>query len=119
VAWNHDGTRLATASGDGTACIWNPATGDTLTTLTGHTNQVQGVAWNHGGTRLATASADGTARIWNPATGECLAVVVLRDSAVGIDLHTTEKGHLRLAIAVGLGWNVLTWYPGLGELPTS
>ena len=69
VAFSPDGTRLATASDDGTARIWDTATGTTITTLTGHTNAVLGVTFSPDGTRLATASADGTARIWDTATG--------------------------------------------------
>ena len=40
VAGRPDGTRLATASDDRTVRLWDPATGTTLTTLTGHTGSV-------------------------------------------------------------------------------
>jgi WD40 repeat protein len=33
VAWSPDGTHLATASWDGSARLWNPTTGEQLTTL--------------------------------------------------------------------------------------
>ncbi len=72
VAFNHDGTRLATASHDGTARIWNPTTGEQLTQLDGHTGPVTSVAFNHDGTRLATASEDNSARVWDPTTGDQL-----------------------------------------------
>ena len=72
VAFSPDGRLLATASADGTARLWDPATGDHLRTLTGHTNTVEGVAFSPDGRLLATASADGTARLWNPATGDHL-----------------------------------------------
>ena len=39
--------------------LWDPATGQTTTTLTGHTSRVRAVAWSPDGTRLATASDDG------------------------------------------------------------
>ena len=70
VAWSPDGTRLATGSDDWTVRIWNPTTGQTTPTLTGHTNRVTAVAWSPDGTHLATTSRDETVRIWNSATGQ-------------------------------------------------
>ena len=72
VAFSPDGRLLATASGDKTARLWDPATGEHLRTLTGHTGRVRGVAFSPDGRLLATASGDKTARLWDPATGEHL-----------------------------------------------
>ena len=69
VAFSPDGRLLATASGDETARLWDPATGQPLRTLTGHTGAVTGVAFSPDGRLLATASDDETARLWDPATG--------------------------------------------------
>src|SRR5690348_5320724 len=68
VAFSRDG-RLATASGDRTTRLWDPAAGDCLRTLTGHDDEVFGVAFSPGGRLLATASRDQTARLWDPDTG--------------------------------------------------
>ncbi len=69
TAWSPDGTRLATAGGDGAARIWDPTTGSLLTELTGHTGGVWALIWSPEGDRLVTAAADDTVRIWNPSTG--------------------------------------------------
>ncbi len=72
VGWSPDGSRVATASFDKTARIWDAASGATLYTLTGHTKTVLDVSWSPDGTRVATASYDSTARIWNAETGVTL-----------------------------------------------
>ncbi len=65
-----DGTWLASASGDGTVRIWDPATGQQRATLTGHTGWVTAVAIAPDGTWLASGTGDGTVRIWDPVTGQ-------------------------------------------------
>ena len=76
VAFSPDGTRMATASRDGTARVWDPATGQELIRITHDlgvtgpfTGGVHGVAFSPDGTRLATAGGR-TARVWNHATGQ-------------------------------------------------
>jgi len=69
AAYSPDGTRLATASWDGTAKVWDTSSGQELFTLTGHTNRVWEVNFSPDGTRLVTASEDGTAKVWDAASG--------------------------------------------------
>lgn len=63
-------SRLATASGDKTARIWDTETGTPKFTLSGHTHWVLCVAWSPDGKRLATGSMDKSVRLWNPETGK-------------------------------------------------
>ena len=72
VAFSPDGRLLATTGDDNTARIWDPATGEQLRTLAGHTWAVTGVAFSRDRRLLATASWDGTVRLWDPDTGEQL-----------------------------------------------
>ena len=69
VAYSADGERLASASYDGTAKIWDVQGGRVLHTLRGHGDQVTGAAFSPDGKHLATTSADRTAKIWDAATG--------------------------------------------------
>jgi WD40 repeat protein/DNA-binding SARP family transcriptional activator len=64
AAFGPDGSRVATASTDGTVRLWDPATGELQLVLRGHDGRVSSVAFNHDGSRLASMSADGTVRVW-------------------------------------------------------
>ena len=68
VTFSLDGKRIATASADKTARIWDAETGSVVGSLMGHEDAVLGVAFNPDDTRLATASADKTVRLWDLST---------------------------------------------------
>ncbi|MEU6745168.1 NB-ARC domain-containing protein [Spirillospora sp. NPDC046719] len=68
VAFSPDGTRALTGSSDGTARLWEVATGRELLQLT-HTGSVSSVLFSPDGTRALTGSSDGTGRVWEVATG--------------------------------------------------
>lgn len=65
-----DGTRLATASYDSAAQLWDAETGMELCTFTGHSMPVVRVSLSADGTRLATGSDDKTARLWDTTNGK-------------------------------------------------
>jgi WD40 repeat protein len=66
VAFSQDGAMLATASGNGTARLWDVATQQEIgTPMTADTQPLYAVAFTPSGTTLATASGDGTARLWD------------------------------------------------------
>ena len=63
VAFSPDGKRLATASVDQTAKVWDAERGTELLTLRGHSGSVNKVAFSPDGKRLATANANGTVQV--------------------------------------------------------
>ncbi len=69
VAVSPDGRRIATASDDLTAKIWDAASGRELLTLKGHRDWIRSVAFSPDGSRIVTASHDQTARVWAAGTG--------------------------------------------------
>jgi eukaryotic-like serine/threonine-protein kinase len=75
VAFNPDGTRIASASTDKTIRIWDAQTGEEVATLTGHTDAVVTVAYSPDGSKLASGSDDRTVRLWDTRTGKELQVV--------------------------------------------
>src|SRR5215472_16996191 len=90
AAFSFDGSRIVSASFDGTARVWDAATGLELMVLRGHDNFVASAAFSRDGSRIVSASSDGTARIWDAATGKEIAVLrghdaALRSAAFGPD----------------------------------
>jgi WD40 repeat protein len=75
VAWSHDGTRIASASEDGTVQVWDATTGKHRATYNHSMDKadqemVMTVAWSPNNTRIASASDDTTVRVWNANSGE-------------------------------------------------
>ncbi|MHC5732158.1 MAG: WD40 repeat domain-containing protein, partial [Nostoc sp.] len=64
VAFSADGKMIASGSRDRTIKLWNPATGEEILTLTGHTNTVTSVTFSPDGKTLVSGSEDNTIKIW-------------------------------------------------------
>jgi WD40 repeat protein len=62
VAWSPDGTRVASASRDATARVWDAATGELRHTIEAH-DMFAGVAWSPDGSGLAVSTRFGT-HVW-------------------------------------------------------
>ena len=71
VSFSPDGRLVATASRDGTARLWEVASGQPVgEPLTGHTAAIWDLSFSPDGRLVATASVDGTARLWEVASGQ-------------------------------------------------
>jgi WD40 repeat protein len=75
LAWNSDGSKLASGDDAGRIDIWDAATGTPIAAFLGHTDLVGALAWSPDDTRLASASVDDSIQVWDAATGQTLAVI--------------------------------------------
>src|SRR6202035_5417189 len=69
VAWSPNGKRIASASSDHTAKVWDASSGGHVLTYRGHSADVLTLAWSPNGQYIATGSLDNTVQIWNPTSG--------------------------------------------------
>ncbi len=82
AVFSPDGTRIATASHDYTARLWNARTGTQIGEPMRHGKLVSAVAYSPDGTRIATASQDNTARVWDAQTGKPIGEPMRHDGFV-------------------------------------
>jgi WD40 repeat protein/DNA-binding SARP family transcriptional activator len=105
LQFSPDGRRLVTPTLSGTAEIWDVGSHRLVTTLTGHSGQVDAVAYSPNGRLVATGGTDGTARVWNARSGQSL--LVLRGDTATVDaveftpdsrrlVTTSEDGSVRV-----------------------
>lgn len=88
-----DDTRLVTASDDGTAFVWDLATGEKLTPPLRHGESVLWATFSPDGRAVATGGGDGVARIWDAATGEPLTPPLVHGSNV-VEVAFSPDGRL-------------------------
>jgi WD40 repeat protein len=70
AAFSPDGHYFVTSSNDGTAIIWEAATGKAMQTLKGHTDWVTRATFSPDGHYVVTVSNDSTVRVWEVQTGK-------------------------------------------------
>ena len=83
-----DGTRIVTASSDGTARVWDAASGKEVATLRTADRHgkldlwVLSAQFSPDGMRIVTASNDKTARVWDAASGKVQATLAGHEAGV-------------------------------------
>lgn len=75
LAISPDAKKVAIGHDDGSARIWELASGRLLATFRGHLDAVTSVAFSLDGRTLLSGSFDNTARLWDVATGQADAII--------------------------------------------
>jgi WD40 repeat protein len=107
LAWSRDGTRLAAALTDGTARIWDVASGRELERFAGHRCCVISAAFSPDGRLLATGAEDAKVNLWSSSGN---ALYTLHAAAKRITgLTFTAAGELAITAN---GAETQIWKPG-------
>mmetsp|Transcript_40541 Transcript_40541/g.91270 ORF Transcript_40541/g.91270 Transcript_40541/m.91270 type:complete len:463 (+) Transcript_40541:71-1459(+) len=101
-----NGGRLATASGDRTACVWDLSTGEKIASVQ-HRRAIYGVVLD--GDRLATGSVDGTACVWEVSTSNKITQVMHEGAIynVALDAQYERLGTASRDTTAAI-WNAVT-----------
>ncbi|KRY01590.1 THO complex subunit 3 [Trichinella pseudospiralis] len=89
LAWNYDGTRLASGGNDKNVCSFILNDNNELIrehTFRGHSHQVDQVCWHRSSADLiASASGDKTVRVWDVRSRKCVATVDTKGENIYLD----------------------------------
>ena len=129
IASSPDGRYLATASADGTAQVWNAATGNLVSTLGGNASPgLLSVQFAPDSRRVLTVDNQGVARVWDAGIGEPAAVLAApaHGAAVGLGFISSGEQVSGIGVDSSTGTNAavasvaaLTWDTRTGQLTRS
>jgi WD40 repeat protein len=102
MSFASDGSRLAVATEDGTARIFDVETGSELSLFKGHSNPVTSVAFDPTGAYIASASKDNMVKVWSAENGQLRSAIAIDQGEVG-ELSLSPGAERLLVVAYGAG----------------
>ncbi len=119
VAWSPDGSKLAVGSADHVVRVLDSQTGQILTVLKGHSEEVFAVAWSPDGTQIASGGPDHTVRIWDTESGQLATTIPVTSNALPTTIFSISWNPNGTEIACGTGAAVVVYETITGDLKHS
>ena len=121
TAFSPDGKRVVTASQDGTARIWDAATGRPVTAPLVHVGWVRDAAFSRDGTHVITrngGSSTNYARVWNATTGAATTPPLEQPDTITTAAFSPDGTHVVTASTDGTArlWDAATGAPATAPL---
>jgi WD domain, G-beta repeat len=107
-----DGQRAVTASGDGSARVWDTASGKQIGEAMKHGDWVHSAQFSPDGQRVVTASWDNTARVWDAASGNEIGKPMKHDNLVNSAQFSPDG---RRVVTASIDGTVRLWDAATGE----
>lgn len=114
VAFSPDGKLLATGAANGAVSLWNVATSQRVTSLTGHTSATTGIVFSPDGHVLATVSLDGSVRLWDTRSPDLEPIVLQEHGGWLWSIDFSADGHT--VISAGEDKVIRSWVPDSDRL---
>lgn len=111
LAFNAEGTLLATAHRDLSVRVWDLASMHSLGVLSGHNHAVHSVTFAPGGRVLASGGEDGTVHLWDLTTGAPTTTLTGHTGAVRTIAFSRDGARV---VTAGLDGRVCLWRSGGG-----
>ena len=106
IAFAPDGSAVATAGDKGVVQIWNPATGELVRELSGHTRSIRSLAFSPDSSTLISGGQDRTIRFWKAGTGKNARPPILS----GFDSWSLQfYPNARYVLSAGRNEDVVLW----------
>lgn len=112
VAFNFNGTLVATGGYDGVVRVWSAATGEMIKALEGPSEEVEWFQWHQKGNVILAGSTDGTAWLWLATSGECMQVFAGHEEGVSCG---SFSGSGKIAVTGSNDATLRMWNPKTGE----
>jgi WD40 repeat protein len=113
AVYSPDGKIVATFSVDGTAALWDSATGEKKSDLVAHTDVIKAMVFSPSGEMLVTASSDETAVVWDVKTGMQVSMIDARSGSLNGAVFSNDNKLIALSSESG---GVSVWDARTGEL---